>query len=74
MTELKIGDRIKDNDPRMCGRELRVFDILGDMVRAEGFGGRVAVLSRSRIFTDGKPRKSGFSLVDSAERKASKAG
>lgn len=62
--QLNVGDLIKDNDPRMTGRVLRVFDICGDMVRALG-GGKIAVLSRRRIYTDSKPRRSGFSKVTS---------
>jgi hypothetical protein len=61
---LEIGDRIKDNDPRMGSRYLRVIEVLPNGVRAEHpISGRVFLILRRRIYTDGKPRKSGFSRI-----------
>ncbi|MGA0608879.1 hypothetical protein [Caldimonas sp. KR1-144] len=62
-TELKPGDRIKDNDPRMPGRVLTITDILPNGVVARDARGREFGYLRRRIHTDGKPRKSGFSLI-----------
>jgi hypothetical protein len=71
MNELKVGDRIKDNDPRMLNRVLTVtriwWPLSGDPLEAkaiadDGVGRPYPILLR-RIYTDGKPRKSGFSLV-----------
>jgi hypothetical protein len=63
--ELKIGDRIKDNDPRMGDRVLVITDVSEDFVTAVT-GPWVSRIQRKRIFTDGKPRRTGFSLVDAA--------
>lgn len=64
MDELKVGDRIKDNDPRMgTTRVLTISELLPYGVLAKDSGGRVFSLLKRRIYTDGKPRKSGFSLL-----------
>jgi hypothetical protein len=64
MNLVEIGDRIVDNDPRMKGRTLTVIAIVGDYVRAtRSASTRGFRIRQSRIFTDGKPRRSGFSLV-----------
>lgn len=70
---MKINDRIKDNDPRVGHRILVIesFDgpnhvrarrILSDGTRKpySNKGFRIAI---TRIHTDGKKRKGGFSLV-----------
>lgn len=64
MTELKVGDRIRDNDPRMKGRVLRVT-FVGAVtgIQAEDSIGRLRWYDPERIHTDGKPRRTGFSLV-----------
>ncbi len=67
---MKIGDTIKDNDPRMGDRRLIIEKFDGiDHVRAYPIGNgikrrpkkgfRIAV---ARIYEDGKKRRSGFSL------------
>lgn len=62
--ELKVGDRIKDNDPRVnINRVLTVVELLPNGVRAKDSGTRIFSILRRRIYADGKPRKSGFSLV-----------
>lgn len=65
--QLRVGDYIKDNDPRMDWRlPLRIFEILPDgRVAAENVRGDVFRISIRRIHTDCKPRKSGFDLVAS---------
>jgi hypothetical protein len=60
--ELKVGDKIKDNDPRSSYRVLTITEILPNGVRA-AFAGRLSTILRRRIYTDGKPRRSGFSLL-----------
>lgn len=69
------GDRIKDNDPRMGDRVLTVLRI----TPAGPFGGhqwavcahplfrgREIRIRPDRIHTDGKPRRTGFTLLESA--------
>lgn len=65
MDELKVGDRIKDNDPRMLNRVLAITAILPNGVQAEDSLGRRRLYLRKTIHTDGKPRRSGFDLVHS---------
>lgn len=61
---LRIGDRIKDNDPRMHGRVLAIQSLDDTFAyvheRLRSYNHRVR---RDRIYTDDKPRKSGFSLL-----------
>lgn len=64
---LQIGDRIKDNDPRASHRVLTITEILPNGVRAV-FAAREVFILRRRIYTDGKPRRSGFALVTKAQR------
>ena len=70
-TGLRVGDKIKDNDPRMANRVLIVkrlwFPLSGDRDQArvivdDSVGRPFSILLR-RIYTDGKPRRSGFDLV-----------
>lgn len=61
---LKVGDRIKDNDPRMGeNRVLEIIEVLPNGVRAVDSIGRVRRYLRKAIHTDGTPRRTGFSLV-----------
>lgn len=63
-SDIKVGDVLRDNDPRMSHRsQLRVFEVLPNGVRAEDMTGRVFTYLLKRIHTDGKPRKSGLSRV-----------
>ena len=62
--ELQVGQKIKDNDPRMTYRRvLKILELLPNGVVAEDSRGRRFTILRRRIFIDGKPRRSGFSLV-----------
>ena len=63
--ELNVGDRIKDNDPRMGNRVLTVTAIEAGEVLAQSKSGfcRNIRISRKRIFIDGKPRRYGFNKV-----------
>ncbi|MBA3622918.1 MAG: hypothetical protein H0W48_00310 [Methylibium sp.] len=64
-TELKVGDRIKDNDPREPNRILRIAEVLPNVVFASRNGRRPYVsILRRRIYTDGKPRRSGLSRIE----------
>ena len=66
---MKIGDKLKDNDPRMANRVLTITAIGvvntsgAESVRAKGRGGPEVRISTKRIFTDGKRRRYGFDLV-----------
>lgn len=67
MTEIKIGDKIVDNDPRICGRRcLIVTSIDGERVTASDGRHDTTKISIRRIFTDGKLRRMGWSLIASA--------
>ena len=68
---MKIGDKLKDNDPRMSPRVLTIVAVgvrtehgLLD-VRAKDRGGREFSILAHRIYADGKPRRSGFDLIPS---------
>lgn len=64
MSEIAVGDRIKDNDPRVgYGRELTVVEVLPYGVAAKDRSGRVFTILLRRIYTDGKPRRNGFDLL-----------
>ncbi len=64
--ELKIGDRLKDNDPRMKWRApLQIVEVLPNGV-ATWDGNTIRRVLRKRIHTDGKPRRSGFDLIRAA--------
>lgn len=58
--ELKEGDRIRDNDPRMPNRVLVISRVDEHKVTAQDRIGRSFGIQRRRIYNDGKPRKSGF--------------
>jgi hypothetical protein len=61
--ELKIGDRIRDNDPRRPNRELEIVELLADGIKAKDKNGRVFGIQRRRIHADGKARTRGFALL-----------
>jgi hypothetical protein len=63
---INIGDRLRDNDSRMVGRELVVIEIGQDRVRCQNAKNKnlpKVWIKIDRIHTDGKPRKYGFNLV-----------
>lgn len=62
---LAIGDRIKDNDLRSYGgnRVLTIIEILPNGVIARQGCLRPVTIRRDRIYTDGKSRQRGFSLL-----------
>ena len=61
--EIKVGDRLKDNDPRMGNRVLTVTEILPNGVAARDRSGRVFLYLRKRLHTDGKRRRSGLNVI-----------
>lgn len=66
---IQVGDRIRDNDPRRGGQELIVRDIVErhGVVRLKancwGEMGPWHRIREDRVFTDSKPRRTGWSLV-----------
>jgi hypothetical protein len=68
---LTAGARIRDNDPRMPNRVLQVTGFDGEYVFARfgpGFPDRMTRIRRDRVYTDGKPRRSGWSVVGEVGR------
>ncbi|MDD2878445.1 MAG: hypothetical protein PHZ23_14600 [Acidiphilium sp.] len=66
-TDLKIGDRVRDNDPR-CDQHVGVVQRISDGMATIGRDGRGKTrVSVIRIFTDGKPRRSGWSRIEPTE-------
>ncbi|WP_200348925.1 hypothetical protein [Halochromatium glycolicum] len=66
MSELKVGNKIKDNDPRTNNRVLQVIGIDDTHCRCRhpGYPAYPDVRIRiDRIHSDGKPRRSGFDLI-----------
>lgn len=64
---LRIGLEIVDNDPRMGSRTLEISKVEGNYLFAKrrtraGLDSREIRILKRRVYTDGKPRKSGFSL------------
>jgi hypothetical protein len=72
---IEIGSKIRDNDPRMPNRELCIVGFVGGLITAHGrqvkaiceltgvkWKRQFRINVRS-IHTDGKPRRSGFSLM-----------
>lgn len=60
--EVKIGDKLRDNDKRKPDRVVTVTGIDGDHALYHT-GKRTARVRFDRIYTDGKSRQRGFSLV-----------
>lgn len=64
MAELKVGDKIKDNDPRISwNRVLRVERIEAQFAYCSNTHGPNVRINVARIHSDGKPRRTGFSVV-----------
>lgn len=68
---MKVGDKIKDNDPRMKHRGLLEIYEIGpmtqrgkDYVFVRDMKLRCFRLVADRVHVDGKDRQSGFSLVE----------
>jgi hypothetical protein len=65
--EIKAGDVLRENDPRAAGRTVTVIEIDRPQAKAivRGACNRTTKIALARIYTDDKPRKSGFSRVRS---------
>lgn len=69
---MKIGNLIKDNDPRMVNRVLVIIEDLGTHWRCvnryyeKTFP--VVKIRKDRIHTDNKPRKYGFNLINERDK------
>lgn len=67
---VEVGDTIRDNDPRMPNRKLKIigfkqlrpYRIKAVCVSLDRLR-REFTIDVTRIYTDTKPRRSGFSLV-----------
>lgn len=59
---LQPGMKIRDNDPRVGLRILTIDRISGKKAQCSDKS-RSVIIRVDRIHTDGKPRRSGFSLV-----------
>ena len=63
---LVVGDLIRDNDPRMAGRDtFQVDAVSNDYATASNETGEYLYVSASRIHLDDKCRRSGWSRVTS---------
>lgn len=62
-TRFRAGQILADNDPRMGRRKVTITKVLPNGVLATDNHGTVRFYANHRIFTDGKPRKSGMSLL-----------
>ncbi len=60
---LKIGDKIKDNDPRRTYERVLTISSVGTKEVSASDDMRNVRISLKRIHTDGKQRRSGFSLI-----------
>lgn len=60
---LEVGDRIKDNDPRMPHRHLVIQSINDTHAVAKDSVNRNFKIRRSAIFLDEKVRRTGFTRV-----------
>jgi hypothetical protein len=61
--DLQAGQKLRDNDPRMEGKRIIVIESVGQYIVVCRSGARFVHVSKSRIHTDGKPRRTGFDLV-----------
>ena len=61
--ELKRGDKLRDNDPRMRGRELTITQVFPNGVAAVDSMGKTRIYLLKRIFFDGKPRRYGLNKI-----------
>lgn len=65
--QIRVGDRIKDNDKRMGNRRLTVLELTETHAIAKPDYWHLTTRIRlDRIHTDGKPRRTGFSLLEPA--------
>jgi len=60
---LRVGDLIRNNSPRARAKTARVSALLGAVILVFDDLGRGRALFRQFIYLDGRPRRSGWSLV-----------
>lgn len=60
---IKVGSRLRDNDPRMRGRTVEIVELRPNGVIAKDASGREREYLSHRIFVDNKARKYGMNLV-----------
>ena len=62
---MKSGDKLRDNDPRMYSgnRVLTIIEIDETHVKAQQGNLHPVRIRKDRIFSDGKQRRSGFTLI-----------
>lgn len=65
--DVKVGDKLRDNDPRMGHRVLVVIAIHPNGVTALDSKGRAFTYIMRRIHTDSRIRKTGLSVVRPAK-------
>ena len=57
------GDKIKDNDPRNPNRILTIIEFTDKSAICMTEDKRRCSIKLNRIYSDGKPRRSGFDLI-----------
>lgn len=62
----RVGDYLRDNDPRMGKRVLTILEVLPNGVVARDRVGRARTYLAKHIHSDGMPRRGGFDLVTAA--------
>lgn len=63
---IEVGQIYQDNDPRMTRRKVRIVAVEEHVARYVDIHGsmmRVFRAGKRRFYQDGKPRRSGFSLI-----------
>lgn len=60
---IKVGSKLRDNDPRMKGRTVEVVELYPNGVAAKDSAGRIRVYLAHRVFVDNKARKYGMNLI-----------
>lgn len=60
---IKVGSKIRDNDPRMKGRTLEIVKLYPNGIAAKDATGRVRIYLAHRVFVDNRARKYGMNLV-----------
>jgi hypothetical protein len=70
---LKVGQVLYDNDPRYRGRKVEVVRIDGSYAICLS-GPRQVKVRLDSIFTDGEPRRSGYSTVAVDDSLTGKSG
>lgn len=60
--KIKPNDIVTDNDPR-TPRTGRVIRVLAKSITVKWGSGRQTSVDIARVFTDGKPRRTGYSVT-----------